>query len=215
MSSNSKLLPLIKAVCTRIKEKGGYLTKTKLIKLLYLIDIETYRKFGETFTGYDWIFYEYGPWAYEYNTTFQQMEKDADFRIEDRGEAFLITCCETESLECVFDNIDLELRVRRIIDRWAGEPLSELLNFVYFHTDPMEGAERHKRLDFESIRSSEPAPKFRLTSGTFTKKEKAELLKRIQTRIASKPAPGCKFTPPKFDDKYFEAVQIMDKEDQA
>ncbi len=214
MPTNPKLLNLVRAICTRIKEKEGYLTKTKLIKLLYLIDIENYKKFGTTFTGYSWIFYEFGPWAFEYNETFQRMEMDPDLRI-DRGEAFLISCRERESLESVFDNIDLELSARRIIDRWAVESLGELLNYVYFHTDPMENAERNKRLDFEKIKSAEPIPKFRLTSGTKSKKDRAEILKRIQDRIASRPKLMPKFTPPKFDDKYFEAVQIMDKEDQG
>jgi hypothetical protein len=214
MPTNPQLLNLIGAICTRIKEKEGYLTKTKLIKLLYLIDIENYKKFGTTFTGYSWIFYEFGPWAFEYNDTFQQMEMDPDLRI-DRGEAFLISCRERKSLESVFDNIDLELRARRIIDRWAAEPLGELLNYVYFHTVPMEGAERHKRLDFEKLKSVEPIPKFRLIPGTESNKGKAKLLKRIQDRIASKPKALRHFTPPKFDEKYFEAVEVMDKEDNA
>jgi hypothetical protein len=214
MPTNPKLLSLIGAICTRVKEKEGYLTKTKLIKYLYLIDIEYYKKFGTTFTGYNWIFYEFGPWAYEYNDTFQQMEKDPNFRL-DKGDAVLISCRERESLESVLYNDDLLMRAMRIIDRWAVESLGELLNYVYFHTDPMENAERNKPLDFEKVKSAEPIPKFSLTPGSKSQKDKAEILKRIQDRIATRPKSMPKFTPPKFDEKYFEAVQVLDKEDQG
>lgn len=215
MPANPKLLSLIGAICTRVKEKEGYLTKTKLIKYLYLIDIEYYKKFGTTFSGYNWIFYEFGPWAYEYNGTFQQMQEHHNFRFSGQGEAVFISCYERESLESVFDSIDLESKARRIIDRWAAEPLGELLNYVYFDTDPMEGAERHKRLDFEKIKSAEPIPKFHLIPGTKSKKGKAEILKRIQDRIAQKSESVRQFTPPNFDEKYFKAIQIMDDEDRA
>ena len=36
------ILKLVKAICSRVKEKEGYLNKTKLIKYLYLIDLEHY-----------------------------------------------------------------------------------------------------------------------------------------------------------------------------
>jgi hypothetical protein len=39
--------------------------KTRLIKLLYLIDIENYRLNQKVLTGLDWIFYKYGPYAFE------------------------------------------------------------------------------------------------------------------------------------------------------
>ena len=45
------------AILTRVNERAGFVNKTKLLKLLYLADIEHYRKFGETLSGFDWIFY--------------------------------------------------------------------------------------------------------------------------------------------------------------
>jgi hypothetical protein len=55
---------LIPAVLTYARAKGGYTTKTKLLKLLYLLDIEAFRKQRSTLTGFRWIFYKYGPWTY-------------------------------------------------------------------------------------------------------------------------------------------------------
>jgi uncharacterized phage-associated protein len=59
MKSTAKELAL--GVLTRVKELDTSVSKTKLLKLLYLADIEHFRTTGETLTGFDWIFYWYGP----------------------------------------------------------------------------------------------------------------------------------------------------------
>src|SRR5258707_14802558 len=41
------------ALLTGVKERGGTANKTKLLKLLYLADIEHFRKHGETLTAFD------------------------------------------------------------------------------------------------------------------------------------------------------------------
>jgi uncharacterized protein YwgA len=66
---------LIPAVLTYVRLQGGYTTKTKLLKLLYLLDIEAFRKRQTTLTGFNWIFYKYGPWTTEYDETLEQLEK--------------------------------------------------------------------------------------------------------------------------------------------
>ena len=47
------LIDLIAAVATSVREGGGAPTKTKVLKLLYLLDIESYRKTEATLTGFD------------------------------------------------------------------------------------------------------------------------------------------------------------------
>lgn len=48
-----KLIPLI---VSQVNQQGGTVTKTKLLMLIYLFDIEWYRTHGETYTGWDWYF---------------------------------------------------------------------------------------------------------------------------------------------------------------
>src|SRR5438105_1156385 len=59
---------LIPAIVTWIDEHGSYATKTKLLKLLYLFDVEYYRYHRCTFTGFGWKFFHLGPWAAEYDS---------------------------------------------------------------------------------------------------------------------------------------------------
>ena len=125
--NSDKVLALIKAICTKINEDGGYLNKTKLIKYLYLIDIEHFQKFNETFTGFNWLFKDYGPWAFEYNDIFSEMERTPDFRISEGSRPDLDTKFITISrdseieLDKIITNLDLELKIQRIIERWAND----------------------------------------------------------------------------------------------
>ncbi len=43
VTQKQEVLKLIKKVCARVQERNGYVNKTKLIKYLYLIDVEYYR----------------------------------------------------------------------------------------------------------------------------------------------------------------------------
>ena len=59
---------LIPVIVTWIAEHDSYATKTKLLKLLYLFDVEYYRQHQHTrFTGFGWKFFHLGPWAAEYD----------------------------------------------------------------------------------------------------------------------------------------------------
>lgn len=218
VTQKQKVLKLIKKICVRVQERDGYLNKTKLIKYLYLIDVEYYRRHEKTFTGFDWIFYDFGPWAYEYNDIFNELSTSHDFTIKsgsrsDLDTQFISTSADTES-SSIFDDITDESITRSIIDRWADESLNQMLNYVYFHTEPMDGAKRHQKLDFSSVLKLEAIAKFELTKGNLKKGEKEEIRKRIQKGIAQKMAVKeiDVFTPPKYDRMYFEGMMILEKE---
>jgi len=70
-TSDMSLSDLISAVATFVRDSGGAPSKTKILKLLYLLDIESYRKTGATLTGFEWKFYKYGPWAESYDDALQ------------------------------------------------------------------------------------------------------------------------------------------------
>lgn len=215
------ILKLIKAICTRVKEKEGYLNKTKLIKYLYLIDVEYFRYHKKTFTGFNWIFYDFGPWSYEYNDIIREMSKSPEFTITQSSrseyDTNFISCAESEEFESIFDDIDDELRAKGIVDKWADEPLNLLLNYVYFRTEPMEDAERYKPLDFTKIHTLESILKFKLTKGITNLKERAAVQNTIKKRLLSArktPVRDTTFTPPRYDDDYHKNMHRMDIDDE-
>lgn len=213
-----KILDLIKAICSRVQEREGYLNKTKLIKYLYLIDVEYYRRHGAVFTGFNWIFYDYGPWAYEYNEIFDEINISPDFTLRTGSSPELdtqfISVSDGVETSFVFDDLENQIAARPIIDRWAIESLSQMLNYVYFHTEPMVVAIRHQKLDFGKIRKLDPIPKFELTKGNLTKSEKEKIRKKIQERVSQKIVARMRneFTPPNYDQVYSEGMRVLEEE---
>jgi hypothetical protein len=72
---NSEASEIALAILSRVQEKHVFVNKTKLLKLLYLVDIEHYRRFGKTLTEFDWKFYLYGPWTAEYDGLLEGLQQ--------------------------------------------------------------------------------------------------------------------------------------------
>src|ERR1700730_12216538 len=159
------LTDLIAAVATSVRDCGGAPSKTKILKLLYLLDIESYRRTGRTLTGFDWIFYRFGPWAATYDDALQAAAQENKIKINapDHGDegATFINAAETISLSKVFpSDVVQELTAKKIITAWADKPTVELLDYVYFHTAPMRSATRGARLDFSAVMKEERLPHY-------------------------------------------------------
>lgn len=211
------LVALVKAILTRVKGRDGYVNKTKLFKYLYLIDLEHYRRTGGSLTKFAWIFHHYGPWAQECESFYSELRHQSEIRVRPGSrpdlETEFVHSSEPKELEDVIDEVGLELAIRRIVDKWADQPLREMLNYVYFHTEPMEDAERGKVLDFSKAERHVPQPPLRREAPA------KALVQRMRKAIAEKksasvPLRPSVFTPPPYDDSYFEALQVMEKDDE-
>ena len=72
--TDPRLRDLIAYVVARTRERGVTLTRTKLVKLLYLMDVERVRGRRDPLTGLTWVFFHYGPYAYALIDTLEDME---------------------------------------------------------------------------------------------------------------------------------------------
>jgi hypothetical protein len=210
-----KIINLIKAICIRSQELEGYLNKTKLLKLLYLIDLEYYREHDKIYTGFNWTFYKFGPWAYEYNNIYEQLEASSDFKITKKGvpeETQYIFCTlDYKNLNILLPNPSDSLLVKTIVEKWATEDLSKLLNFVYFYTEPMEDTVKGEKLDFTKIKSLERIPEFKLKKGTLSNKLKQELYEKLRNSIGKKKSNSLsKEIRPEYDKLYFSVMEKLD-----
>src|SRR5262249_1119378 len=103
---NPKLKDLMAAIVSRVNERGSGVSKTKLLKLLYLFDIEWFRRHKETFSGFDWQFYLLGPWTGEYDPTLEKYEANGSLQRERSTDAYgteFITTNETVRLRDLFE----------------------------------------------------------------------------------------------------------------
>jgi hypothetical protein len=191
--------------------------KTKLVKLLYLIDVEFFRSFSRQLTNIEWIFYHYGPYAFSLEQTFSEL--DLDIPQEDvftasgaKAKIFRLEKHITSDLEnsTGADKIIID----RVIKSWGYSDLNPLLSYVYFHTEPMITAERGESLDFSKIKKL-PAGKpevIRLPL-EFTQEIKERFLRYKASRAKSMVR---ELDPkPRFDGTFLEGLNHMDMEELA
>jgi hypothetical protein len=142
---------MIAYIVARAREQQITLNRTKLVKLLYLIDVECVRARRETVTGLDWVFYHYGPYAFELIDTLEAMEGSA--LIAQKWHDTVLYRSAPDGP----DGEDWLTGTRRTVDtvisRYASLDLNELLDYVYFHTGPMADAQRGCLLDMSRARA--------------------------------------------------------------
>jgi hypothetical protein len=209
---------LVPAVLTYARSRGGATTKTKLLKLLYLFDIETFRQGRSTMTGFSWIFYKYGPWAREYDPLLEELQSSNVIALHAGTQPDLdtvfIDAVQSVPLSAAFPFALEEIRARRIIEAWADRPTGELLDYVYFYTAPMREAQRGEPLDFDSILQEEPAPEYKRTNSVIAaderKKRQKEFRKSISEARTKQSAPS--YIEPKYDADFWRTVETLDRD---
>ncbi len=206
---------LIPAIVSYVVQRGSYVTKTKLLKLLYLCDVEYYRIFRRLLTGFQWKFFHLGPWTREFDPLLKELIASgvlAESRSRTEFETRLLETFEEFELAKIFGTLREETPVKRVLDRWAESSTGEILDYVYFYTEPMEHGIRNEPLDFTSIAEQAPSTYTRQASGK-TPKEIAALRKRFQEELAKRRAEARKdfaFTPPRYDEEFIRALIKLD-----
>jgi len=189
--------------------------KTKLIKLIYLIDVEFYRSFSRQLTNLEWIFYHYGPYAFSLDQTFSELELDIPqedvfttsgkkakvFRLEEHVKSDLENSTGAD-----------KIIIDRIVKSWGHSDLNPLLSFVYFHTEPMATAEHGELLDFSKIKKLPTGkPEVIRPSIEFTQEIKERFLKYKASRLKSEIK---ELDPkPRFDGTFINGLNHMDMEE--
>jgi hypothetical protein len=149
------LASLIAYLIARSRERQVTLTQTKLVKLLYLIDVERSASGRPSLTGLEWVFFHYGPYALELPETIEPMRRSERLTAEEHKGSLLYRAAPGAP-----DGEDWPPATRRQVDevirRFAALDLNELLDHVYFHTAPMRDAKRGEQLDMTLARSAPP-----------------------------------------------------------
>lgn len=145
---------LLRYIIGELSERRLDVTKTALVKLLYLADVEAVRHRRPRISTLNWISYRYGPYAFEIQDALREVAgKDIDelARISALGRAYSLYRGPAREET---PGVGPEERgiINKVLERWAGEELNRILNYVYFETEPMLDAEWEKPLNFDLIR---------------------------------------------------------------
>ncbi len=145
---------LVARICSYCRENHyPHPGQVRTTKLVYLVECGFYGWERKRLTDLNWIFLHYGPWS----STLDKILKE-DFRIppEEEPEAgkFIPVHWQPPMFEkpsLKFDNLTAESVILTVLDRFAGMPYNELLDYVYFETAPMRNSVRGQALDFSGI----------------------------------------------------------------
>jgi hypothetical protein len=181
------LRSLIGYLVARAEDRGISLHRTKLVKLLYLIDVERVRGGRAPLTGLEWTFSHHGPHAPEVAEALQAM-LDTGLAMPTWKESRL-----RRGAPAAPDGEEwpasTKSTVDRVMDAFAALSVNELLDHVYFHTGPMRSAVRGAPLDMEAARGGTPARRGAPLVAPARPEDVAVRLERWRARTARRLAP--------------------------
>jgi len=149
---NDKLKAIIYHI---VKTLGRVDGRTRLMKLIYLIDMEAAKELGHPVSGARFYSYSHGPFAREVLSALAELNV---FWIKEHvttniygDRRYVYTPSNfpfVEPLE-IDDPREKEI-VERVVNRWGGEDLSTLLRHVY-NTKPFKGTPACADIDFSVV----------------------------------------------------------------
>jgi len=181
-------------VLSEAAEKNKGLGKTRLVKFLYLTEVEHYRETAERLTDLKWLFYHYGPYALELEGILAEREfQRAEIKTQEDKDVILFRVAEPMLPYVRRVDAKVSLVIKKIVGQWIDRTLAELLDYVYFETEPMQAVnKRGEVLDFATVRMESRTAVVPLTASKEVMRKVDELRKRIGptlSRLAEQRAP--------------------------
>jgi len=132
---------------------------TRLVKLLYLAEVEYYRRSQKRLTSLDWKFYHFGPYPPSLRTSLGDRSIDAVDLSGGRVAKHILR-------ELPEDRRSVDSTVAAVVSdvvhQWGDADLNRLLDYVYFETEPMQVANRGNSLDFSVVKPLQAAKPIRI-----------------------------------------------------
>jgi len=133
---------------------GAVFSKTKLVKLLYLLDYKLFREKGTTLTGLRFKSYFYGPYTEEIDSLLDELVREGKIRIEQREALFEpvvyyeIRLLKKPTYRKLTD--DLRQEIERILRPYIPLSLRDILDEVY-ETEPFINTDFGEEINFAKV----------------------------------------------------------------
>lgn len=127
------------------------LTKTRLTKLVYLIDWENVKAYGNQMTSIKWFFDHYGPYV---SDVLDEADEDSDVRItrtiSNFGTDKYVIGAKEDKEKLTYSDLTCEDRsiIDKVIDETKHLYWNDFISHVY-STEPIVNSERYSDLDLE------------------------------------------------------------------
>jgi hypothetical protein len=184
---------------------------TKVVKLLYLVDVAHYRAFGRILTGLQWRFHHFGPWDEQlYAILESRLSGIAPVEVvTQKGTGTTWDVVDVPHPDDLFDRPSTQLVVDRVLSKWGIIETDLILDHVYEDTEPMHGARFGDLLDFAKVnRDLEPDRSPRLLGAD------PDVVERIKAHVRSRGQPA---RPAEYlsDPDYLQALPILQEDTAA
>ena len=203
---------LILYIVDQIQDQEGIISKTRVVKLLYLIDVEHYRRYGRTLTGLEWICYRYGPYAFAIDSAIRKLGFDLGEEEITTAAGYPAYAYRVEEPQSLTDIVSFAVQsmIGRKIKQWALEDTRFLLDYVYTATEPMQYATFGHKLDFSKIQrgleTHRPVRHLEIAA------DKSAVIQKLLRERPERP-PKQKSPQPQYDEIYLRAMDLMDQEE--
>jgi hypothetical protein len=139
---------LLLYIIDQLQDMGAQISTIRLVKLLYLIDLEHLIRHEKTLTEIDWVYYHYGPYFFELGDVLRSssIDLEASEVLTSSGRGYTYKTLDDQDISRLVD-FATEQQINRIIKKWALEDTRLLLDFVY-NTLPIKKGIRGNKLDF-------------------------------------------------------------------
>lgn len=139
---------LLLYIVDQLQDMEAPIATIRLVKFLYLIDLEYYNQNYKTLTGIDWIKYDYGPYFFAWSDVVCSTPLDLETEevMTKRGPGVTFRVFEEQDISDIVPFF-VQATIDRILKQWAYEDLSILLEHVY-ETLPTKHGIDLKPLDF-------------------------------------------------------------------
>jgi hypothetical protein len=171
---------LINLIIEAKRYTDEFIEKTKLLRLAYLVEYFFYRKTQTRLLNIDWIYYLYGPWIPSYDSILEKYPfKVSKKKLEGNK---TISIIEVESGYDLYDkgNTVTKNTIIKVSRRFLLMDLKNILDYIYFDTEPMIQAETRKEiLSFEKV---EPETNYKSKNLVVDCKKIAKIRKKFANR---------------------------------
>ncbi len=123
----------------------GYITKTQLIKFLYLADLYSVKWTGKQLTALDWCYYQFGPWNEGIDAALNEMNGKEIIQESQYNATYIRPVNQAAQA----DDLDIPISIKFVLDNirreWAGsDKLNQLLDYVYSTAPMVEAQNTHR-----------------------------------------------------------------------
>jgi hypothetical protein len=129
----------IAMLAAHARHQGVTLTRTKLVKLLYLLDVRAWETIGRTLTGVEWIWHHYGPYSPTVVEVCKRMSSTGELEAEETSNFFGSPEYRVRSANEAYyrDHSPVFMALARQIIAEFGRFAPSMIGDLTYETEPM------------------------------------------------------------------------------